>query len=87
MKLLTPKEVSQMFQLSLSTVSRMASAGQIPHIVLKAGRRKKVIRFKSEQVERWLAERTLGSVRETSGEPKGSRKPERVFLKDEAPHR
>jgi excisionase family DNA binding protein len=60
-KLLTPKQVAEMFQLSLATLSRMAGAGQIPHIILKTGRRKKVIRFRTEEVERWLSARTHGT--------------------------
>lgn len=62
MKLLTPKQVAEMFQLSLSTLSRMAGAGQIPHVVLRTGRRKKVIRFRTEEIEAWLCTHTRGGA-------------------------
>ena len=60
MKLLTQKDVAEMFQTSQATISRMACAGQIPHVVLRTGRRKNIIRFRPEDVERWLRERTHG---------------------------
>ncbi len=62
MKLLTPKQVADMFQLSIATLSRMAGAGQIPHIVLRKGRRKRVIRFRTEEIEAWLHARTHGGA-------------------------
>ena len=62
MKLLTPKQVAEMFQLSIATLSRMAGAGQIPHIVLRKGRRKRVIRFRTEEIEAWLHARTHGGA-------------------------
>ncbi len=61
-KLLTPKQVAAMFQLSLATLSRMAGAGQIPYIVLRTGRRKKVIRFRTEEIEAWLRTHTHGGA-------------------------
>ncbi len=62
MKLLTPKQVAEMFQLSIATLSRMAGAGQIPHVVLRTGRRKRVIRFRTEEIEAWLCTHTHGGA-------------------------
>ena len=58
LKLLTPKNVADLLQLSQATLSRMCSSGDIPHVVLRAGKRKRVIRFRESDVERWLTSRT-----------------------------
>jgi excisionase family DNA binding protein len=58
MKLLTQKDVADMLSVSQPTISRMCKQGDLPFIVLKAGRRKKVIRFRVEDVERWIISRT-----------------------------
>ena len=63
MKLLTPKNVADMLQVSQATISRMCTkTGGLPHIVLRKGRRKKVIRFRQDEVERWLRSRTLSAA-------------------------
>jgi len=58
MKLLTQKELAEILQLSRATISRMCAAGDLPHYVLRSGRRKRVIRFRLEEIEKWLAQRT-----------------------------
>lgn len=58
MRLLSQKDVAEMLQVSLSTLSRMCSSGDLPHIVLRAGKRKRVIRFRLDEIEKWLASRT-----------------------------
>jgi excisionase family DNA binding protein len=58
MKLLTQKDVADMLSVSQPTISRMCKHGDLPFIVLKAGRRKKVIRFRVEDVERWITKKT-----------------------------
>ena len=60
MNLLTQKQLGDLLQLSQATISRMCAAGDLPHIVLRAGKRKRVIRFRLEEVERWLQSRTHG---------------------------
>jgi excisionase family DNA binding protein len=60
MKLLRPKDVADILQVSQATICRMASAGELPCVVLRAGRRKKVVRFREEEIERWLTQRTHG---------------------------
>ena len=73
MKLLKQKDVAEMLQISLSTLSRMCASNQIPHIVLKSGPRKKVVRFKTVDVEKWLASRTHGGPESQRPRRKGGR--------------
>ena len=44
--------------MSESTVLRMAYSGDLPYIQLRAGKRKKIIRFDPVLVEKWLGKRT-----------------------------
>ncbi len=43
--------------MSESTVLRMAYSGDLPYIQLRSGKRKKIIRFDSVTVEKWLEKR------------------------------
>ncbi len=61
-RLHTPKEISGLLQVSESTVLRMAYSGDLPYIPLRCGKRKKIIRFDSTAVEKWLAKRALKSI-------------------------
>jgi len=61
-KLLKCKEVAAMLSLSESTLSRMCGSGSIPHIILRAGVRKKTIRFKEEDIYLWLSQHTLNQI-------------------------
>ena len=56
-QLSTPKQISELLQVSESTVLRMAYSGDLPYIPLRAGKRKKIIRFDPAKVEEWLGER------------------------------
>jgi excisionase family DNA binding protein len=56
-RLQKPKEVSELLQVSESTVLRMAYAGDLPYIPLRSGKRKKIIRFDPIEVEKWLKKR------------------------------
>jgi len=53
----TPKQISELLQVSESTVLRMAYAGDLPYIPLRCGRRKKIIRFDPMKVQGWLEKR------------------------------
>jgi predicted DNA-binding transcriptional regulator AlpA len=52
------KEISEVLQVSESTVLRMAYSGDLPYIPLRNGKRKKIIRFDPVEIERWLKKRT-----------------------------
>ena len=58
MRLLTSENVAELLLVSKATLSRMCRSGDIPHIVLRAGKRKRVIRFRESDMERWLMSRT-----------------------------
>lgn len=72
MKLLTQKQVAELFQVSQATVSRMAGAGELPCVILKQGRRKKLMRFRESDLEQWIARRThAGPVSERPKRKRG----------------
>ena len=56
-RLHTPKEISVLLAVSESTVLRMAYSGDLPYIPLRAGKRKKIIRFDPVKVQGWLDKR------------------------------
>jgi len=53
-KLLTPKQVAELFGVAITTIHRMAYQGQLPHVVLRRGKRKAIIRFKQDSLEKFL---------------------------------
>jgi len=55
--LLTPKDLAVSLKLSLATISRMSANGQLPAILVSAGKRKRVYRFDEAEIETWLRER------------------------------
>jgi len=61
-QLCTPKEISALLQVSQSTVLRMAYSGDLPYIPLRAGKRKKIVRFDPVAVDKWLAKRAKASA-------------------------
>jgi excisionase family DNA binding protein len=64
------RELADFLFVSPATVGRMAQAGVIPCVVLRTGRRKKIVRFKRADIEKWLAQRT----RPTASDNRASRK-------------
>lgn len=56
-RLQTPKDISDLLQVSESTVLRMAYCGDLPYIPLRSGKRKKIIRFDPVKVQGWLDKR------------------------------
>ena len=56
-RLQTPKDISDLLQVSESTVLRMAYSGDLPYILLRSGKRKKIIRFDLVKVKGWLEKR------------------------------
>jgi excisionase family DNA binding protein len=57
-RLQKPKEISELLQVSESTVLRMAYSGDLPYIPLRTGKRKKIIRFDPVEIEKWLKKKT-----------------------------
>jgi predicted DNA-binding transcriptional regulator AlpA len=52
------KDISDLLQVSESTVIRMAYSGDLPYIPLRSGKRKKIIRFDPVEIEKWVKKRT-----------------------------
>src|SRR6266498_3567630 len=58
--LLTQSQIGAVMQMSNSTVSRMVNSNQIPYVLIRAGRRKKDVRFRWREIEQWLTIRSRG---------------------------
>jgi excisionase family DNA binding protein len=57
MKLLSVEAVAEILDVSRQTTNRMIVDGQLPAILLRSGRRKKVWRVRPEALERWLTDK------------------------------
>ena len=59
-ELLEARIVARMLRLKVSTVYAAVKAGKLPHIVLWAGRKRPLIRFKRADIEAFVRDRTVG---------------------------
>ncbi len=59
--LLTAEEVGQILRLKPATVYEAAAAGRLPSVRLWQGRRKSLVRFRPDDIERVIEERTRQS--------------------------
>lgn len=75
-EMLTARDMQTLLQVDRSTIYRMAEAGQLPAI--KVG---KQWRFPSDQVERWLRERTVAHIPGVQSIPPAF--PNGTFLQDD----
>ena len=61
-ELLTADEVAQRLRLKPATVYEAAANGRIPCVRLWKGARRALIRFRREDIERLIRDRTIGNV-------------------------
>jgi excisionase family DNA binding protein len=54
MKLLSIVEIAAQLSVSRATINRMVAEGILPAITLRSGKRKRVLRFRQEVIDRWL---------------------------------
>ena len=59
--LLTPEEAASALKIKVGTVYDWAAKGVLPHIRILAGKRRPVIRFRKEDLDRFLQERVVPS--------------------------
>jgi excisionase family DNA binding protein len=57
MKLLSVETAAEILDVSRQTVTRMIVDGQLPAVCLRAGRRQKTWRIRSEQLEKWIMQK------------------------------
>ncbi len=62
--LLTARQVAALLQVKTSTVYAAVAAGHLPHVRVWEGRRRALVRFRAEDIERVIRERTVGSPTE-----------------------
>jgi excisionase family DNA binding protein len=65
--LLTSKAVCALLGITPATLSRMVHSKRIPHVILTAGRRKLVVRFKEDDLEAWINRRSRGPAPKGNG--------------------
>lgn len=53
-KLLTPKDVSEILCVAVSTVYKWAYSGDLPCIFIHGSKRKATVRFRPTAIEEWL---------------------------------
>jgi excisionase family DNA binding protein len=56
-KLLSIKESAEVLKLSRWTVTEMLESGQLPGVILRAGRRKRIWRIREADLEKWITQR------------------------------
>lgn len=61
--LLTAEEVAKLLRLRVPTIYAAAAAGRIPSVRLWQGRRRAVVRFRCSEIEAFLKEREIPTVR------------------------
>ena len=61
--LLTEAQICAVYQISAATISRMVHANEIPYIYIRTGRRKKTVRFRWSEIQRWIHSRSRGPGR------------------------
>ena len=54
MKLLSISQVAEQLGVSRATLGRMVTEGVLPVIVLRSGKRKRILKFRQEIIDRWL---------------------------------
>ncbi len=59
-RLLHAREIATMLNVRPSTVYALCRRGELVHIRLSQGRRRPLIRFSRESIDRFLRERTIG---------------------------
>lgn len=57
------REVAEWLKVAVSAVYDQATKGQIPHLRLWRGRRRTLIRFRREDIEKYLLDRTAGQAK------------------------
>ena len=63
MKLLSIEQAADSLGVSRQTITRMIAEGALPAICLRSGRRKKVWRIRSEQLEKWITQKERETAR------------------------
>ena len=53
----TPKEAAEKLNVASVTVLRLFDSGALPGVVIRQGARKRVVRFREETLERFIASR------------------------------
>lgn len=60
MELLEARIVARMLNLRVSTIYAAVKTGKLPHIVLWAGRKRPLLRFRRTDIEAFVRDRTVG---------------------------
>jgi excisionase family DNA binding protein len=72
--LLNSKAVCTLLDIKPATLSRMVHSNRIPYVLLGTGKKKLTVRFREEELERWLDRRSRGPAPKANGELREERK-------------
>ena len=59
--LLNSKAVCELLDVSPAALSRMVHSNRIPYVLLTSGKTKLTVRFREEELEKWLDRRSRGA--------------------------
>ena len=59
-RLWTPKDLAEYLAVKPVTVYEWVKRRRVPHILLSAGKRKETVRFRRQDIDRWLKQRERG---------------------------
>ena len=62
-RLLSPQQVADVLGVSASTSLRLITSGQLPCIVLRAGKQRKLYRVREQALEQWIVRKERVGVR------------------------
>ena len=52
--LLRPQAIAKILDVSRSSILRMIKDGSLPAVILRSGKRKKILRIREEDLEKWI---------------------------------
>jgi predicted DNA-binding transcriptional regulator AlpA len=61
-ELLTAPEVASLYRVKTVTVYAAAKSGKLPHIVLWTGKKRPLLRFRRQDIEALIQERTVSAT-------------------------
>jgi len=70
MKPLNVQEVADELGVTRSTGRRMILSGELPGFILRAGPRKKILRMRREQLEKWIVAKEREQAANKAGRPR-----------------
>jgi excisionase family DNA binding protein len=68
MEVYGPKDLMQLLKVSRATVHHMLHSGELPAVIVRAGKKKKLYRVYADAFDRWRKEKESAAVTERESE-------------------